>query len=97
MTIPEVRKELMAIAIEMAQLSRQLIVLTERQEILVSQLKRRKGPDKSPITSRAMSPEVVALIHELHQKNPSLSQAQIALLANVNNGRVSETLRGKRS
>lgn len=43
-----------------------------------------------------MTPAVAAMIKRLALQNPSLFQHQIAALLGVNQGRVSEVLRGKR-
>ena len=43
-----------------------------------------------------LTPSVTQRIHDIKVENPKLSEREIAVLVNVEAGRVSETLTGKR-
>jgi hypothetical protein len=49
-----------------------------------------------PVSSVKLTPSVKQRIHDIKRENPKLSEQEIAVLVNVNAGRVSETLTGKR-
>lgn len=63
---------------------------------LADELRRRSSVIRSSVTSAPISPKLIADIREFSELNPSLSYQTIAKRFNVNPGRVSEALRGKR-
>lgn len=63
---------------------------------LAEATKRRSPKSKAPTKSATMTPEMAAEIRAVKKANPSLSQMEIARQFNVNPGRVSEALRGKK-
>lgn len=64
---------------------------------LADEIARRPSGPRAPVTSTAMTEELCEEIRAMKRDNPSLSHAEIGRRLNVNPGRVSETLRGKRS
>lgn len=87
MRIPQIRERLVEIA--------QAQCLPEL-EFLADQLTRRRfGQAKR--SSKAMTPELKEAIRAYHRAHHPISQAKVALVFNVNPGRVSEALRGFRS
>lgn len=69
------------------------IELTE----LAAELRRRSptGP-RAPATSTPMTPELADEIREFSEENPGMSQQDVGVVFNVNHGRISEVLKGKR-
>ena len=64
---------------------------------LAAELRRRSstGP-RAPATSTPMTPELAEEIEEFAQANPEMSQQDVGVVFNVNHGRISEILKGKR-
>ncbi|MCK1392809.1 hypothetical protein [Bradyrhizobium sp. 1] len=64
---------------------------------LTEELRRRSaaGP-RAPATSTPMTPELAEEIREFAKDNPGMSHQDIGVVFNVNHGRVSEAIRGKR-
>lgn len=87
MRLPEVADRLRVLAKELD---------CDELDALADEIARRPSGQRAPKTSRKMTDKVRQEIIEIHKKNPNLSQAQIGLKVNVNPGRVSETLKGKR-
>lgn len=87
MLVPEVAARLRQLAVELncPELSR-----------LADELRRRPSGPKAPNSSRSMTPGLASQIRALKATQPALSQAEIGRQLNVNPGRVSEVLRGKR-
>ena len=88
MRLPEIAARLRELAIELD--------CSELSE-LADEISRRKGGQRAPATSAPMTDQIRNEIKEIHQKYPNLSQQKIASKVGVNPGRVSETLRGKRT
>jgi len=86
--IPEIQSRLLEIAAE-----------TRNGEIakLARALSRRSPRRKAPAESQPMTPEIAAQIRTFEAANPNLSQVAIAKRFNVNPGRVSEAIRGRRN
>ncbi len=87
MRIPEVAKELRELAVE-----HDLPRLAE----LADELKRRKRAPRTLPKSTPMTPELADDIREYRAENPDASQREIAEHFDINPGRVSEVLIGKR-
>jgi hypothetical protein len=65
---------------------------------LADELKRRSPSGaRAPATSTPMTPELAEEIREFASDNPGMSHQDIGVVFNVNHGRVSETIRGKRT
>jgi hypothetical protein len=63
---------------------------------LAAEIKRRSGP-RAPASSTPVTPELYEEIKEYAEANPGMSHQDIAVVFNVNHGRVSEAIRGKRA
>lgn len=64
---------------------------------LADELKRRSpGTPRAPATSTPMTPELAEEIREFAEANPGMSHQDIGVVFNVNHGRVSEAINGKR-
>jgi hypothetical protein len=63
---------------------------------LADELRRRPTRSRAPVSSAPMTPELAQEIREYAETNPDLSHQAIAEKFNVNHGRVSEALHGKR-
>jgi len=63
---------------------------------LSANLSRRKPIRKAPISSQPMTPELAEEIRDYWKANPGISQPEIGTKFNVNQGRVSEAVRGHR-
>lgn len=87
MRLPEVAARLRDLAIELG-----CDELTE----LADEIARRPSTQRAPRTSATMTDAVRARIKAMKAADPHLSHAEIGRRLNVNPGRVSETLRGKR-
>lgn len=94
MTVPEVREALFAVAVQLEELQH----YAQANEIkrLVGQLTRRPVIQKAVIKSRPATATMHQMIRDYAKDNPDMSQVEIAAHFFVNQGRVSEALRGKR-
>jgi hypothetical protein len=88
MRLPEVAAKLRELADEFGY---------EELNDLADEIARRPSGQRAPISSAPMTDELRQEIIALKEANPDLSHAEIGRRLNVNPGRVSETLRGKRS
>lgn len=64
---------------------------------LADEIARRPGGQRVPVTSAPMTDALRDEVRAMKAADPDLSHAEIGRRLNVNPGRVSETLRGKRS
>jgi len=64
---------------------------------LADELRRRHLGPRAPATSTPMTPELADEIREFAAANPGMSHQEMAVVFNVNLGRVSESLSGKRT
>ena len=87
MTIPEVRSRLRVLAVELDE---------PELKALADQLVRRRNRTGVRSTSNAITPDLSAAIRVFASRNPDMSEHNIGLAFNVNQGRVSEALYGKR-
>jgi predicted XRE-type DNA-binding protein len=63
---------------------------------LAAEIRRRSGP-RAPANSTPITPELYEEIKEYAEANPGMSHQDIAVIFNVNHGRVSEAVKGKRA
>jgi hypothetical protein len=89
MTLPEIEADLKKIAFA-------LNLLSGRLQDLLKEIPRRKPTRRSKSSSTPMTPVVARAIRATAKANPDWSYVKIARVHNVNPGRVSEVLRGKR-
>lgn len=88
MKIPEVADRLRTIAEEAG---------IAELRALADELRRRPCGRKAPPSAEPMTPELARRIQAYRRANPSLSQVEISQHFRVNQGRVSEVLKGKRA
>lgn len=84
---------------EVATRLRELAVKLDCNELsdLADEIGRRPSGQRAPIASAPMTDALRLQIMRMKSADPSLSHAEIGRRLNLNPGRVSETLRGKRS
>jgi hypothetical protein len=87
MRLPEVAARLRELAIDLS---------CDELNELADEIARRPSGRRAPITSATMSDSVRAQIRAMKADDPDLSHAEIGRRLDINPGRVSETLRGKR-
>lgn len=63
---------------------------------LADEIARRPSGQRAPVTSAPMTDELRGQIRAMKAADPDLSHAEIGRRLNINPGRVSETLKGKR-
>lgn len=93
MRLPDVQARLLAISGDAR------LPLSVRLELadLAAHMSRRRSSVRPAVVSERLTPEIRAEILECREAFPELTQTEIAFLFNVNPGRVSEIVRGKRS
>ena len=64
---------------------------------LADEIARRPSADRAHRSSEVMTDDLRNRIREMKESNPGLSHAEIGRRLNINPGRASETLRGKRT
>jgi len=87
MKLPEVADRLRALAVELK---------CEELNMLAGEIARRPSGQRPPATSTPITEEVREQIRAMKAANPNISQMEIGRRLNVNSGRVSEALKGKR-
>ena len=65
-------------------------------ELALRHMTREKYTRKAKVTSMSVTPEVKSMVHDYAAENPAASMQQIGNLFNLNPGRISEILAGKR-
>jgi hypothetical protein len=93
MRVPEVAARMRNIAED---IRGQFPPIAEELAALADELKRRPRSIRSAITSVHITPKLLNEIRQYAEDNPHFSHQAIARKFNVNPGRVSEALRGKR-
>lgn len=88
MRLPEVASRLRELAIELG---------CDELDELANEIGRRSPRQRAPISSATMTDALRAQIRAVKAAEPDLSQTEIGRRFNLNPGRVSEALRGKRA
>jgi hypothetical protein len=88
MRLPEIAERLRALAVDLN---------CEELNQLANEIGRRPSGTRAPPTSATMTDQLREEIRAFAAANPGMSQAEIGAYFNVNPGRVSETLKGKRT
>jgi hypothetical protein len=88
MRLPEVATRLRELAIDLD---------CDELNDLADEIGRRPSGQRAPRTSAPMTDSLRARIRAMKAAEPNLSHTEIGRRLNLNPGRVSETLRGKRS
>ena len=88
LTIPQIRDRLNELAEQQADIAREIQRLTTQMY--------RRTSKRTAVKSRRITQEVRNSVRATHTAHPSLSHQEIADIHNINPGRVSEILYGKR-
>lgn len=95
MTIPEIREEMLELSHEAEAITKRLRVIAKRIAVLAEETKRRTY-DRAPVTSCRITEDVKRSVRIYANQHPEASHQEIAEAHNINIGRVSEILHGKR-
>lgn len=96
MRIPEIREELSSKAARLRIMARELIAQADALDEYVIELHRRPPVKRAPTTRATITPELIKQIRAYAKAHPDLNNATIGRRFNVDGGRVSEALAGKR-
>jgi hypothetical protein len=95
LTIPQIREEVQQLTAEGLQLTHRQLEIYARIDALMQETYRRSYT-RAPVTSRRITADVRASVRHMAANNPDASHQEIAEAHNINIGRVSEILHGKR-
>ena len=95
LTIPQIREEVQNLTSESAVYARRQIQIAARIDALMQETYRRSYT-RAPITSRRVTAAVRASVRKMAEDFPDMSHQDIATSHDINLGRVSEILHGKR-
>jgi DNA-directed RNA polymerase specialized sigma24 family protein len=95
LTIPQIREEVQQLTTEGAKLARRQIQINARIDALMQETYRRSYT-RAPTTSRRITADVRASVRRMAADFPDMSHQEIGTAHNINQGRVSEILHGKR-
>lgn len=95
LTIPEIREEMLELSNEAETLTKRLRVIAKRIAVLAEETKRRTY-DRAPVTSQRITEDVKRSVRIYANQHPTASHQEIAEAHNINIGRISEILHGKR-
>lgn len=95
LTIPQVRDRLNALVLRQRELADEQQDIAREIEGLIQHMYRRSY-NRAPVTSRRITAEIHASVRATAASLPDLSHQEIAEMHNINIGRVSEILHGKR-
>jgi|SRR3954467_15305208 hypothetical protein len=99
MKLPEVRKDLLVMADLLEEAGKGLIEEANQLRYLAEQTKRRRNERRGSRggSYQRVTPERAAAIRAYAEAHPDLTQHEISVLFEVNNGRISEALNGRRT
>jgi hypothetical protein len=95
LTIPQIREEVQQLTSESTALTRRQIQINARINALMQETYRRSY-SRAPVTSKRITNAVRLSVWAMAKDNPDASHQEIAEAHNINIGRVSEILHGKR-
>jgi DNA-directed RNA polymerase specialized sigma24 family protein len=95
LTIPQIREEVQQLTAESTRLAYRQHKINARIDALMQETYRRSYT-RAPTTSRRITAGVRASVRHMAANNPDASHQEIAEAHNINIGRVSEILHGKR-
>ena len=95
LTIPQIREEVQKLADEGVKLARRQFEINLRINALMEETYRRSY-SRAPVKSKRITADVRASVRHMAANNPDMSHQEIAEAHNINIGRVSEILHGKR-
>lgn len=96
MRIPEIRDKLTEKSDQLLEMARQLADVTGELRHYVKELHRRPSVKTAP-KSDPMTPSKARKIRAYVKAHPGMSRAAVGRVFNVNSGRVTEAMRGKRT
>ena len=94
-TIPEIRELIGELTEESKRLARRQLYIAQKISQLAEETKRRRF-GSAPVKSRRVTDEVRASVRAMAAANPDMSQQALAEAHDINIGRISEILHGKR-
>jgi Cdc6-like AAA superfamily ATPase len=94
-TIPEIRELIAAFTEESKALARRQLYIANKIHEL-SEETRRRAYERAPVTSRRVTQPVRASVRRMAELHPEMAHQALAEAHNINIGRVSEILHGKR-
>ena len=95
LTIPQIREEVQQLTAEGLQLARRQLEINARINALMQETYRRSYT-RAPVKSKRITAAVRASVRAMAAANPDMAHQEIAEAHNINIGRVSEILHGKR-
>ena len=95
LTIPQIREEVQQLTAEGLQLARRQLEINARINALMQETYRRSYT-RTPVKSKRITAKVRSDVMFMARQNPDMSHQEIAAANNINIGRVSEILHGKR-
>jgi hypothetical protein len=95
LTIPQIREEVQQLTAESTQLARRQYEINLRINALMQETYRRSYT-RAPVKSKRITADVRASVRHMAANNPDMTHQDIAEAHNINIGRVSEILHGKR-
>ena len=95
LTIPQIREEVQQLTSESTALARRQTQINARINALMQETYRRSYT-RAPVTSKRVTAGVRASVRHVAATNPDMSHQALAEAHNINIGRVSEILHGKR-
>ena len=94
-TIPQIRELIGELTEESKKLARRQLYIAQKINQLAEET-RRRSYDRAPVTSRRVTSAVRNSVREMAEQFPDLSHQAIAEAHDINIGRISEILHGKR-
>ena len=95
LTIPQVRDRLNELVLRQRELADEQQSIAREIESLIQHMYRRSY-NRAPVTSRRVTAEIHSSVRSMAEDFPELSHQEIAEAHNINIGRVSEILHGRR-
>ena len=95
LTIPQIREQVQQLTDEGTKLARRQYEINLRINALMQETYRRSYT-RAPVKSKRITNDIRASVHHMAANNPDASHQEIAEAHNINIGRVSEILHGKR-
>ena len=95
LTIPQIREEVQQLTAESTQLARRQVQINARLNALMQETYRRSYT-RTPVKNKRITAVIRASVRAMAAANPDASHQEIADVHNINPGRVSEILHGKR-
>ena len=94
-TIPQIRELIGELTEESKKLARRQLYIAQKINQLAEET-RRRSYDRAPVTSRRVTAAVRNSVREMAEQFPDLSHQAIVEAHDINIGRISEILHGKR-